>query len=328
LIWLDFRDDQPAGSAGVAKREAENGHWAGSVNKVILVGNLGRDPEIRSTQDGTRVANLSLATSESWRDKNSGERREKTEWHRVVVFNERIVDVAEKYLHKGSKVYVEGQLQTRKWTDQSGQEKYTTEIVLQRFPRRTHHARRPRATGGEAGGYASRPMKARRKAAPPAAAVAAAAGRQVRAPTSTTTSRSSPSSQGNQSEHIHARGAFDEQGSSCRPAQGKLSRRDFNRALAAVGLSFAVMPLTARSSRAASNLTFFTWAGYDVPEAAAAVRRQAWWPAELCGFRERGRGAAEDARGNSSRICASLQLQHQALEDAGVLQPIDVSRPA
>jgi len=106
---------------------------AGSVNKVILVGNLGRDPEIRSTQDGTRVANLSLATSESWRDKNSGERREKTEWHRVVVFNERIVDVAEKYLHKGSKVYVEGQLQTRKWTDQSGQEKYTTEIVLQRF---------------------------------------------------------------------------------------------------------------------------------------------------------------------------------------------------
>jgi single-strand DNA-binding protein len=106
---------------------------AGSVNKVILVGNLGRDPEIRSTQDGTRVANLSLATSESWRDKNTGERREKTEWHRVVIFNERIVEVAEKYLHKGSKVYVEGQLQTRKWTDQSGQEKYTTEIVLQRF---------------------------------------------------------------------------------------------------------------------------------------------------------------------------------------------------
>ena len=106
---------------------------AGSVNKVILVGNLGRDPEIRSTQDGTRVANLSLATSESWRDKNSGERREKTEWHRVVVFNERIVEVAEKYLHKGSKVYVEGQLQTRKWTDQGGQERYSTEVVLQRF---------------------------------------------------------------------------------------------------------------------------------------------------------------------------------------------------
>jgi len=106
---------------------------AGSVNKVILVGNLGRDPEIRSTQDGLRIAQLSVATSENWRDKNSGERREKTEWHRVVIFNERIVDVAEKYLRKGAKVYIEGALQTRKWTDQSGQEKYTTEVVLQRF---------------------------------------------------------------------------------------------------------------------------------------------------------------------------------------------------
>ena len=106
---------------------------AGSVNKIILVGNLGRDPEIRSTQDGTRVANLSLATSESWRDKNSGERRERTEWHRVVVFNDRLVDVCEKYLKKGSKIYIEGALQTRKWTDQSGQEKYTTEVVLQKF---------------------------------------------------------------------------------------------------------------------------------------------------------------------------------------------------
>ncbi len=106
---------------------------AGSVNKVILIGNLGRDPEIRSTQDGTRVANLSLATSESWRDKNSGERREKTEWHRVVIFNDRLVEIAEKYLRKGSKIFLEGQLQTRKWTDQSGQEKYTTEIVLQRY---------------------------------------------------------------------------------------------------------------------------------------------------------------------------------------------------
>ncbi|MGF1607902.1 MAG: single-stranded DNA-binding protein [Kiloniellales bacterium] len=106
---------------------------AGSVNKVILVGNLGRDPEIRTTQDGTRVANLSLATSESWRDRNSGERRERTEWHRVAIFNERLVDVAEKYLRKGSKVYIEGQLQTRKWTDQNGQERYTTEVVLQRF---------------------------------------------------------------------------------------------------------------------------------------------------------------------------------------------------
>jgi single-strand DNA-binding protein len=106
---------------------------AGSVNKVILVGNLGRDPEVRSTQDGTKVANLSLATSESWKDKNSGERREKTEWHRIAIFNERLVDVAEKYLKKGSKIYIEGQLQTRKWTDQSGQERYSTEVVLQRF---------------------------------------------------------------------------------------------------------------------------------------------------------------------------------------------------
>ena len=106
---------------------------AGSVNKVILVGNLGRDPEIRSTQDGTKVANLSLATSESWRDKNTGERKERTEWHRVVVFNERLVDVIEKYVKKGSKLYIEGALQTRKWTDNTGAEKYTTEVVLQRF---------------------------------------------------------------------------------------------------------------------------------------------------------------------------------------------------
>jgi single-strand DNA-binding protein len=106
---------------------------AGSVNKVILIGNLGRDPEIRNLQDGSRVANLSVATSESWRDKASGERRERTEWHRVVIFNDRLVDVVERFLKKGSKIYVEGQLQTRKWTDQSGQEKYTTEVVLQRF---------------------------------------------------------------------------------------------------------------------------------------------------------------------------------------------------
>ncbi|GAB4237178.1 MAG: hypothetical protein Tsb0032_41980 [Kiloniellaceae bacterium] len=106
---------------------------AGSVNKVILVGNLGRDPEIRSTQDGTKIANLSLATSENWRDRNTGERRERTEWHRVVIFNDRLVDVVEKYLRKGSKIYIEGQLQTRKWTDQSGVEKYTTEVVLQRY---------------------------------------------------------------------------------------------------------------------------------------------------------------------------------------------------
>src|SRR5260221_14225036 len=106
---------------------------AGSINKVILVGNLGRDPEIRSTQDGMRIANLNLATSENWRDKMSGERKERTEWHRVVIFNERLAEVAEKYLRKGSKVYVEGQLQTRKWTDQQGQERYSTEVVLTRF---------------------------------------------------------------------------------------------------------------------------------------------------------------------------------------------------
>ena len=106
---------------------------AGSVNKVILVGNLGRDPEIRSTQDGTKVANLSLATSETWRDRNSGERKERTEWHRVVIFNDKLCEIAEKYLRKGSKIYIEGQLQTRKWTDQNGQDKYTTEVVLQRY---------------------------------------------------------------------------------------------------------------------------------------------------------------------------------------------------
>jgi single-strand DNA-binding protein len=106
---------------------------AGSVNKVILVGNLGRDPEIRATNDGTRIANLNLATSESWRDRVSGERKERTEWHRVVIFNERLVEIAEKYLRKGSKIYVEGALQTRKWTDQQNQERYSTEVVLQRF---------------------------------------------------------------------------------------------------------------------------------------------------------------------------------------------------
>ncbi len=106
---------------------------AGSVNKVILVGNLGRDPEVRHTQSGGKVVNLSVATSETWKDRQSGERKEKTEWHRVVVFSPGLADIAEKYLRKGSKVYVEGALQTRKWTDNSGQEKYTTEIVLQSF---------------------------------------------------------------------------------------------------------------------------------------------------------------------------------------------------
>jgi len=106
---------------------------AGSVNKVILVGNLGRDPEIRSMNSGDKVCNLSLATSESWTDKNSGERQERTEWHRVVIFDQRLIDVVEKYVKKGSKLYIEGQLQTRKWTDQQGVEKYSTEVVLQRF---------------------------------------------------------------------------------------------------------------------------------------------------------------------------------------------------
>jgi single-strand DNA-binding protein len=106
---------------------------AGSVNKVILVGNLGKDPEIRSLNSGDRVANLSIATSEQWRDKATGERKEKTEWHRVVIFNENLVKVAEQYLKKGSTVYIEGSLQTRKYTDQSGAERYSTEIVLQKF---------------------------------------------------------------------------------------------------------------------------------------------------------------------------------------------------
>ena len=106
---------------------------AGSVNKVILVGNLGKDPEIRRTQDGRPIANLSVATSETWRDKNTGERKEKTEWHRVVIFNEGLCKVVEQYLKKGAKVYIEGALQTRKWTDQSGVEKYSTEVVLQGF---------------------------------------------------------------------------------------------------------------------------------------------------------------------------------------------------
>jgi single-strand DNA-binding protein len=106
---------------------------SGSVNKVILVGNLGADPEIRRTQDGRPIANLRVATSETWRDKQSGERRERTEWHRVVIFNEGLCRIAEQYLKKGSKVYLEGQLQTRKWEDQSGQERYSTEVVLQGF---------------------------------------------------------------------------------------------------------------------------------------------------------------------------------------------------
>ena len=127
---------------------------AGSVNKVILVGNLGKDPEVRRTTSGDPVVNLSLATSESWRDKSSGERKEKTEWHRVVIFNKNLAEVAEKYLRKGSKVYVEGQLQTRKWTDKDGAERYSTEVVLQNF-RGELTMLDGRNGGGEGGGGGS-----------------------------------------------------------------------------------------------------------------------------------------------------------------------------
>ena len=126
---------------------------AGSVNKVILVGNLGKDPEVRNTQDGSKIVNLSLATSETWNDRASGERKERTEWHRVVIFNDRLAEVAEKFLRKGSKVYVEGSLQTRKWTDQQGQERYTTEVVLSRFRGElTMLDGRGGGEGGEGGG--------------------------------------------------------------------------------------------------------------------------------------------------------------------------------
>jgi single-strand DNA-binding protein len=106
---------------------------AGSINKVILVGNLGKDPEVRTSQDGIKVVSFSLATSEYWKDKVSGERKDRTEWHRVVVFNPNLAEVCEKYLHKGSKIYIEGQLQTRKWQDQGGAERYTTEVIIPRF---------------------------------------------------------------------------------------------------------------------------------------------------------------------------------------------------
>ncbi|MEE8663474.1 MAG: single-stranded DNA-binding protein [Acetobacter sp.] len=106
---------------------------AGSVNKVVLVGNIGKDPEVRSGQSGTKIVSLSLATSETWNDRASGERRERTEWHRVVIFNERLADVAERFVKKGSKLYLEGALRTRKWTDQSGQDRYTTEVIIEKF---------------------------------------------------------------------------------------------------------------------------------------------------------------------------------------------------
>ena len=128
---------------------------AGSVNKVILIGNLGADPEIRRTQDGRPIANLRLATSESWRDKASGERKEKTEWHRVVIFNENLCKVAEQYLKKGSKVYIEGSLQTRKWQDQSGQDRYSTEVVLQGFRGELTLLDRAGSAGGSGGDFGS-----------------------------------------------------------------------------------------------------------------------------------------------------------------------------
>ena len=127
---------------------------AGSVNKVIIVGNLGRDPEVRSFQNGGKVCNLTVATSENWRDKNTGERRERTEWHRVAIFSEGLVRVAEQYLRKGSKVYIEGQLETRKWQDQNGQDRYSTEVVLRGFNSTlTMLDGRNEGGGGGGGGY-------------------------------------------------------------------------------------------------------------------------------------------------------------------------------
>jgi single-strand DNA-binding protein len=151
---------------------------AGSVNKAILVGNLGKDPEIRRTQDGRPIANLSIATSETWRDKATGERKEKTEWHRVVIFNEGLCKVAEQYLKKGAKVYIEGALQTRKWTDQSGVEKYSTEVVLQGF--NSTLTMLDGRGGGGGGNFADEPggdFGMSTPSAPPRRAVAAGGGR-------------------------------------------------------------------------------------------------------------------------------------------------------
>ncbi len=150
---------------------------AGSVNKVILVGNLGKDPEVRNAQNGSKIVSFSVATSESWNDKGSGERREKTEWHRVVVFDERIADVAERYLKKGRKVYLEGSLQTRKWTDQSGAEKFSTEVVIDRF--RGNLTLIDSNRGGEEGGgdYAGGGASGYGGGSRPAAAARAGGGR-------------------------------------------------------------------------------------------------------------------------------------------------------
>jgi single-strand DNA-binding protein len=157
---------------------------AGSVNKVILVGNLGRDPEVRNTQDGGKIVNLALATSETWNDKASGERKEKTEWHRVVIFNDRVADVAERYLKKGAKIYVEGALQTRKWTDQGGVERYSTEVVIGRFNGQLTMLD-TRSGGGDSGAYSggmaeppmggTTPVRERAPARAPAGGRAAAA---------------------------------------------------------------------------------------------------------------------------------------------------------
>ena len=143
--------DNAATQYGTLKRTERV--MAGSVNKVILIGNLGADPEIRRTQDGRPVANLRIATSESWRDKATGERREKTEWHRVVIFNENLCRIAEQYLKKGAKVYIEGALQTRKWQDQSGQDRYSTEVVLQGFRGELTLLDRAGGAGGSGGDF-------------------------------------------------------------------------------------------------------------------------------------------------------------------------------
>ena len=155
---------------------------AGSVNKVILVGNLGKDPEVRNAQSGSKIVTFTLATSETWNDKASGERKEKTEWHRVVVFNERIADVAERFLRKGRKVFVEGSLQTRKWTDQSGQEKFTTEVVIDRFRGDLQLIDSNRGggsdeeSGGYGGGSAPRQTGGAPRSTPPAAGSAGRGG--------------------------------------------------------------------------------------------------------------------------------------------------------
>ncbi len=136
---------------------------AGSVNKVILVGNLGRDPEVKMTQEGVKIVNLSVATSEQWRDRTTQEKKERTEWHRVVIFNEKLADVADKYLRKGAKIYIEGQLQTRKWTDQTGQERYTTEVIVPRFRGELTmlDGSRSQTTGGEMDSFESSNNSAR-----------------------------------------------------------------------------------------------------------------------------------------------------------------------